>query len=308
VEVTSLERTRDRGFLAITSEGSIAADQVVVTTGAFQRPHLPASASTMPSRLLTIDLTSYSNPGTLPPGRVLVVGSGQSGCQLAEELHQAGRDVVLSCGRAPWVPRRVADRDVFWWLRASGFLEVPAHSLPPAARLLSNPLTTGHGGGHDLHLRTLRQLGVTLVGRFLGVGGEVARFAPDLGATIAWGDDRHRELIDLIRRTATGLGIPFPELAAPSPFDPPAPETVDLDGFGTVIFTGGFRPDYLRWMPWPEAFDESGYPIQEDGASTVIPGLYFVGVHFLRKRKSSILLGVGEDAAIVGRTIAARLS
>jgi hypothetical protein len=87
----------------------------------------------------------------------------------------------------------------------------------------------------------------------------------------------------------------------PEPFDGRAPERISLEGFGAVIFTGGFRPDYRAWLPWPDAFDELGFPVQRDGASTVVDGLHFVGVHFLRKRKSSILLGMGEDAAIVAR-------
>jgi putative flavoprotein involved in K+ transport len=103
---------------------------------------------------------------------------------------------------------------------------------------------------------------------------------------------------------AAEVGIPVPEIAEPEPFIEGGPTEVDLTGFGAVIFTSGFRPDYGALVPWPEAFDDMGFPIQRDGASTVVPGLYFVGVHFLRKRKSSLLLGVGEDAAIVAGTIA----
>ncbi|MGZ6299850.1 MAG: MSMEG_0569 family flavin-dependent oxidoreductase, partial [Candidatus Limnocylindria bacterium] len=94
----------------------------------------------------------------------------------------------------------------------------------------------------------------------------------------------------------------------PEPFDPTSPDHISLDGFGAVIFAGGFRPMYQAWLPWPEAFDELGFPIHYNGASTVVPGLYFVGVHFLRQRKSSLFLGVGEDAAIVARAIAGKAS
>jgi putative flavoprotein involved in K+ transport len=178
-------------------------------------------------------------------------------------------------------------------------------SLPsPGARLGANILATGHGGGHDLHLRTLRAIDVTLVGHFLGADGESARFAPDLGETVAWGDARYRELMELVRKTAARLGLPRPETPDPEPFDGRAPEVVSLAGFGAVIFAGGFRPDYQSWLPWAAAFDDLGFPIQTDGASTVVDGLYFVGVPFLRKRKSPLLLGIGEDAAIVARTIA----
>ena len=304
-------RTIDRapgGFVARTSAGDLHAARVALCTGAFQRAHRPAGSDSLPADLLQIDIEDYRNAASLPLGPILVVGSGQSGCQLAEELREAGRDVVLSCGKAPWAPRRLGGRDLVWWLEASGFLGQPVAALPsPAARLGANPLATGHGGGHDLNLRTLRAMGVTLVGHFLGAAGHEARFAPDLSDTVAWGDARYREIMAQVLRVADEHGLPRPEVADPGPFAGAAPERVLLDGFGAVVFAGGFRPDYRSWLPWAEAFDELGFPIQLDGASTVVEGLFFVGTHFLRTRKSSTLLGVGEDAAIVARTIAVRM-
>jgi len=307
VEVLSVVTTPG-GFTARTTAGDIAARAIVAGTGAFGRPHRPPEAASLPPRLAAIDLGAYRNPTGLPPGRVLVIGSGQSGCQLAEELREAGRDVVLSCGRAPWVTRRVGDHDIFWWLIESGFMGQTPSELPsPGARLLSNPLTSGHGGGHDLHLRTLRAMGITLVGRFRGVDGEEALFAPDLAASVAWGDARHADLMAVIRRTAQRLGVPEPDDPEPDAFDPTAPERVPLADFGAVILTGGFRPDYRSWLPWGAAFDEMGFPLQADGASTVVDGLFFIGVHFMRTRASSILSGVGADAAVVARQVSARL-
>jgi putative flavoprotein involved in K+ transport len=307
VAVRTLESLAGGGFIARTSAGDMRADRVVVCTGAFQRPHRLPGADSLPAGLLRLDTEGYRNPEALPPGPVLIVGSGQTGCQLAEELLEAGREVVLSCGRAPWVPRRVDGRDIVWWLVESGFMDMPASSLPaPAARLGANPVATGHGGGHDLHPRTLRARGVTLTGRFLGADGHLARFAPDLAASIAWGDERYLELRELFRRTAADRGLPGPAMPDPEPFDGAAPEVVSLAGFGAAIFTGGFRPNYRSWLPWPAAFDELGFPVQRDGASTIVGGLSFVGVHFLRTRKSSILYGVGEDAAIVARSLARR--
>jgi putative flavoprotein involved in K+ transport len=187
----------------------------------------------------------------------------------------------------------------------SGFLDGTIASLPsPKARLGANILATGHGQPHDLDLRTLRALGVTLVGHFLGADEQGARFARDLPETVAWGDARYGELMQLFRKTAAKLGLPPPVAPDPEPFDDRAPDVVPLVGFGAVIFAGGFRPDYRSWLPWPGAFDDLGFPIQTDGASTVVDGLYFVGVPFLRKRKSPLLLGVGEDATIVARAIA----
>jgi putative flavoprotein involved in K+ transport len=307
VEVRSIESDPSGGFLLATTAGMIHATSVVLANGAFQRPHRPAGAADLPTDLLQIDVEEYRNAGALPAGGVLVVGSGQSGCQIAEELREAGRDVVLACGRAAWAPRRIEDRDLVWWLAESGFLDASAASLPsPKARLGANITATGHGGGHDLHLRTLRAQGVTLVGHFLGASGNAARFGPDLVESVAWGDDRYLELMELFRKTAAAEGLPKPEIHDPEPFAPFAPEEVPLNGIGAVIFAGGFRPAYRRWLPWPDAFDDLGFPIQEDGASSVVDGLYFMGVHFLRKRKSSLMLGVAEDAPVVARAIVER--
>jgi putative flavoprotein involved in K+ transport len=306
VEVRSLRRLAAReGYLLDTSSGPLEAQTVVMATGAYQKPHRPAGASSLPAGLLQIDVEGYHSPESLPQGKVLVVGSGQSGCQFAEELLESGREVCLSCGRAPWVPRRLGGRDIVWWLVESGIFDQPVESLQsPAARLISNPLATGHGGGHDLHLRTLQSMGVTLTGHFLDATGREARFAPDLAESLAWGDARYREFMDVFRKVAAERGLEPPEVDEPGPFDARAPERLDLSGFGAVIFAGGFRPDYRSWLPWADAFDDLGFPLQRDGVSTVIPGLYFVGVHFLRKRKSSLLYGVGEDAGIVASTIA----
>ncbi|MGH3071130.1 MAG: NAD(P)-binding domain-containing protein [Gaiellaceae bacterium] len=304
VDVDGVDRGGD-GFVLRTSVGGLRADAVVVATGTYRTPHLPEAAGAFPDHVLRLTADDYRAPDTLPEGAVLVVGSGQSGCQIAEELHDAGREVVLACGRAPWSPRRVGDRDFVWWLSETGFLDASVDSLPgPEARLFANVLATGRGGGHDLHLRVLRDAGVTLAGRLTGVDGSSARFAPDLADCVAWGDERHRQLADLFHGLARQRGLDL-ELPEPEPFDATAPESVDLRGFGTVVFTTGFRPDYASWLPWPEAFDPLGFPLHDEGASTAVPELYFIGTHFLRKRKSSLLIGVGEDAAIVAQRIAA---
>ncbi|HEU4526495.1 MAG TPA: NAD(P)/FAD-dependent oxidoreductase [Actinomycetota bacterium] len=306
VEVTALQPRA--GFLLRTPDGEISARSVVVATGAYQRPYRPTAAAGLPPDVLQLDADDYRDPASLPDGRVLVVGSGQTGCQIAEELHEAGRDVVLSCGRAPWAPRRLGDRDIVWWAVETGFFDQTLDDLPaPAARLAANIQNTGHGGGHDLNYRTLRAAGVTLVGHFAGADDHRARFAPDLAESVAWGDDRYRELFDEVRTLVETRGLPMPDIPPPEPFDGAAPEELDLTGVGAVLFTGGFRPDYGGWIPVPDAFDDMGFPLHIEGASTVVPELYFVGVHFLRKRKSSLLWGVGEDASIVARQVSAGL-
>jgi putative flavoprotein involved in K+ transport len=304
VEVASLDAAQEGGFALRTADGVLHADSVVLATGAYQRPHRPLRAATLPAEVLQIDADGYRNPAALPPGKVLVVGSGQTGCEVAEELHETGREVFLACGRAPWSQRRIGERDVMYWAVETGMFDQTLADLPsPSARLVSNIQATGHGGGHDLHYRVLQRIGVTLLGHFLGVEDGRARFASDLAASVAFGDARHNEAREMIAKLCAARGIPKPDMPEPAPFDPRALESLNLAGFGAVIFTSGFRPDYSRWVHL-DAFDELGFPIHEDGASTVVPGLYFCGVHFLRKRKSSLLIGVGEDAAIVARKVA----
>jgi putative flavoprotein involved in K+ transport len=306
VEVTSLDRAPAGGFALTTASGVLHADRVVLATGAYQRPHRPPGAATLPVAILQIDAESYSNEAALPAGKVLVVGSGQTGCQLAEELREAGREVFLACGRAPWCSRQIGDHDVTYWTVETGMFDETLADLPaPSARLTANMQATGHDGGHDLHYRVLQQIGVTLVGRFRGAEDGRAHFASDLAASVAFRDQRYDEIREKITTLCSARGIATPEMPDPPPFDARAPETVDLAGFGTVIFTSGFRPDYSSWVHL-DAFDEMGFPIHKDGASTVVPGLYFCGAHFLRKRKSSLLIGVGEDATIVARKAAQR--
>lgn len=308
VDVTGVRAQAGGGFALDTSDGELRTSVLVACTGAYQRPHRPAGAASLPPAVFAIDSIDYHRPADLPPGDVLIVGSGQTGCQLAEELHEDGRDVVLACGKAPWVPRRLGGRDITWWASETGFLDQPVSMLPdPRARLDANLLATGHGGGHDLHYRTLQEAGVTLAGHFLGHEDGQVRFAGDLADSVAWGDERYRRLMGLIRQLADERGIEGADAPEPEPFDASAPEQIPLDRFAAVVFTGGYRPDYGSWLPWPEAFDDLGFPAQVDGASSVVDGLYFCGVHFMRKRKSSILWGIGEDAAIVAARIADRL-
>lgn len=293
-------------FVVDSSAGRFRAPSLVLATGAFQRAHRPPGADTLPDRLLQIHLDGYTNPEALADGGVLVVGSGQSGCQIAEELHEAGREVVLACGRAPWAPRRIGGRDLVWWLVESGFMDAGVDTMPREARLVANILASGHDGGHDLHYRTLRSLGVTLTGHFRGASDNTAHFEPDLAQSVAWGDERYQQLREVFGAFAERQGLDTYGLDDPEPFDPAMSEELDLSEFGTVLFAGGFRPDYASWLPWPDAFDGGGFPLQKDGSSTVVDGLHFVGLHFLRKRKSALLVGVGEDAAIVVETISGR--
>jgi putative flavoprotein involved in K+ transport len=306
VEVFALDIADGKGFVLRTSQGEIRARRVVVASGGFQKPYRPPGADRLPTSVRVIDAADYTNPASLPHGPVMIMGSGQTGCQLAEDLSEAGRDVFLSCGRAPWMPRRLGDRDFVDWFTKTTFLEATVHDLPtPLARLGANVQATGRGGGHDLHYRTLHARGVTLLGRFAGCKDGAAHFADDLAASVAFGDARYADLCGLIRKACIEKHMDVPEMPPPPPFTSRAPTSLDMRSFGAVIFTSGYRPQYARWINVPGAFDELGYPIQKDGSSTVVSGLHFMGVHFQRKRKSASFLGVAEDAAVLAECIRA---
>jgi putative flavoprotein involved in K+ transport len=305
-EVTGLRADSDGGFSVDTSEGRMRTAAVVVATGAFQRPHRPPTVE-LPAGVLVIDADGYTNPDALPAGGVLVVGSGQTGCQIADELHRHGRHVTLACGKAAWAPRRVEGRDIVSWLVETPFLEQTLDDLPsPLARLAANFQTSGRDRGRDLNYRTLMTDGVTLTGRFLGGNGTTLRFAGDLPESVAWGDARYADICSLLRQAASDRGAPPPDLPEPPPLTNDSPTEMTTRGLGAVVFTSGYRPAYREWVQHAAAFDELGFPIQRDGASCAVPGLYFVGTHFLRKRKSSTLFGMGEDAAIVARAVRAQ--
>jgi putative flavoprotein involved in K+ transport len=308
IDVTGLRADSGGGFVTDTSEGQMRAGAVVVATGAFQRPHRPPAAE-LPAGVLVIDAQGYTSPDALPAGGVLVVGSGQTGCQIADELRRSGRQVTLACGKAGWAPRRVDGRDIVSWLVETPFLDQTLDDLPsPLVRLAANFQTSGRDRGRDLNYRTLLADGVTLAGRFLGASGWTLRFADDLHESVTWGDARYADICNLLRKAASERGAPPPDLPAPPPFTSGAVDEMTTRDLAAVVFTSGYRPAYGDWVQHPEAFDDLGFPIQRDGSSCVVPGLYFVGTHFLRKRKSSTLFGMGEDAAIVAGAIRAQHS
>lgn len=305
VSVDRLGPGSDSRFRLDTNDGPIDADCVVVCTGAYQRPHRPPAAAAMPAELLVMDASAYTNPGALPDGEVLVVGSGQTGVQIAEELHLAGRGVTLACGRAPWAPRRLGELDIATWLNRAGYFDQPRSVLArPVDRLVANVQATGANGGHDLHYRVLQSLGVRLAGHLAGVDGHRAWFADDLAESVAFGDARYLDMRRLLADRLGAQAVAVPELPDPAPFHYVRVHDVDLRGYGAVILTSGFRPDYTGWVHFP-VFDDLGFPIVGDDLGTAVPGLYFCGVHFLRTRRSSLLFGVGADAAVLAATIAA---
>jgi len=295
-------QANDGGFQLVLPDRTLIARNVVVATGGYQLPFRPAGAEHIPKRVEQLLPEEYANEGALPRGAVLIVGSGQTGCQIAEELHQAGRKVFVACGRAPWTPRRFGGHDLVWWIIESGFWSRTIAQLPsPAARLISNPLTTGHDGGHDLHYRTLHAMGVELLGRYAGADDRTIYFAEDLAQSIEFGDNLSRGFMKWVVALCEKRGLDVPWEVPDAPGFASRPELdIDAEGIKTVIWTTGFRPDY-SWVKAP-VFDDMGFPLQTDGR-TEVPGLYFMGVHFQRKAQSAVLYGVGEDAEVVATHI-----
>ncbi len=312
VKVTSLDRG-ERGLHLETNAGPMNATNVVVATGAFQSPKLPPVAADLPADMHQLHTDAYRNERELPAGAVLVVGTGQSGCQIAEELHDEGRRVFLSVGSCGRVPRRYRGHDTFWWLGQLsqrgpelGFPPVTVDQLPdPRARFACNPHLSGKNGGHEINLRRLGADGITLLGRLAGVDGARLELADDLERNLAGADrffeERFQPDIDRFI-AAAGMDAP-PDDRVPFDFDPPVIRDLDLRaaGIGTVIWASGYRPD-LGWVRAAD-LDEMGYPRQVRGV-TAVPGLYFVGLPWLYTMGSSLLVGVGADAAHLAQQIA----
>jgi putative flavoprotein involved in K+ transport len=301
--VLSLDARSGGEFVLSLEGGQIRARTVVVASGAYQKAHRPPAARSLPKSVKQILAEDYRNPDAVAPGNVLIVGSGQTGCQIAEELHVAGRTVFLACGRCPWLPRRFGNHDFLWWLIESGFADrTPDKLQSPADRLVANPQATGHGRGRDLHFRTLHESGVELLGRFSGVNGSSLHFADDLAASVDFGDARWAEVRGYVDAYCAKTGTPRPEYEIPAPMRIKTRRRLDAarDGIETVIWTSGYRPEY-SWVKLP-VFDDMGFPAQVDGCSSV-PGLYFMGVHWRRKNRSAALYGVADDAEVVARHI-----
>ncbi|MDD5370457.1 MAG: NAD(P)-binding domain-containing protein [Anaerolineaceae bacterium] len=295
------------GYRVETSQGTLDARNVVIATGLFQTPRIPPWAAGIPPDIFQVSSNQYRNPDALPEGAVLVIGSGQSGCQIAEELYQAGRVVYLSVGAAPRIPRRYRGKDAVEWLKLLGFFErTPAMLKSPAERFMGTPQLSGKGGGRSLNLHVFAREGVRLLGHFVDAQGYRARFAPDLKESLAKTDGIEKEMIASIDRAIQAHGIDAPAEEVPQYTDgyqvPPI-EQLDLKaaGISTLLWACGFRFDYsIVHLP---VVDEAGFPIQNHGI-TRYPGLYFVGLPWLYKFKSGLLMGVGEDAQFIAQQIA----
>ncbi|GAA3118596.1 putative flavoprotein involved in K+ transport [Kribbella aluminosa] len=297
--VEGVRATRlEHGFRITTTAGTITADQVVVATGPYQRPSLPRIAE----RLVVPQLHSsqYRNPDQLPPGEILVVGTGQSGCQIAEDLHLAGRTVHLATGSAPRVARFYRGLDVVAWLDRMGYYSkgIDEFDDVDAVRFRVNHYVTGRDGGRDIDLRKFALEGMRLYGRLLDTDRQELRFADDLAQNLDHADAVSEGIKDSIDAYIAAEGIDAPEEPRYRPVWEPTetPETLSLQGIGAVIWSTGFRRDD-SWIQVP-VFDGRGYPTHRRGVTSE-PGMYFIGLPWQHTWGSGRFGGVADDARYV---------
>jgi putative flavoprotein involved in K+ transport len=296
-------------YFVVTDAATIEAANVVLATGPYQEPAVPALSAGLPHQIFQIHSANYRNPASLPPGAVLVVGSGASGCQIVEDLLHSGRRVYLSVGRHRRVPRRYRGRDVFWWLNAMGVLDQTVDSHPEA-RNAPNPIITGAYGGHDINLLDYAAADVTLLGHVEAANGTTLRLAQDLAEEVARGDQALVGIKQSMDDFVQLMGLECPKEPAGEPATEPtteltSPSELDLRAAGitSIIWASGFKLDF-GWVELP-VFDARGIPVERRGV-TSCPGAYFLGLFWMYKLKSSVLCGVGEDAAYLAEQIAAR--
>ena len=315
VAVTSLEQgSREGRYVIRTQNKTIEAGSVVIATGPFQIPAVPAIGAAIPADILQVHSNQYRNPDQLPPGAILVVGAGSSGCQITEDLTQSGRCVYLSVGRHRRVPRRYRGRDFGWWASTMGIWEQTVDKLPsPQAKNEPVPLLTPANGGHDVDLRRMVADGVTLLGRLQAITGSKVTITDDLKKNLEEGDLRFTDYKKLVDNYVNKTGLKAPE-EEPS-FDHAVVEPdevlrpiLELDlktaGISAIVWATGFRYDF-DWVKLP-IFGDAGEPVHQRGVTT-LPGVYFLGIKWLYKRKSHFMLKAGpaEDAAYLAEVIKA---
>jgi len=308
VEVFSVEKVGDR-YVVRTSEKNYEAENVVIATGLYQSPKIPPFSVEIPSSILQIHSMDYKNPSSLPDGAVLVVGTGQSGAQIAEELYQLGRKVYLSIGRAGRVPRRYRGRDINDWFTRIGMFDTKVESLKsPAEKFRPHPQISGKNGGESLNLHQFARDGVVLLGHVCDARDGRLIIAADLSETLAKVDEFETNAVKMIDDYIARTGLNVPTETIPKLRDGYAQEFfTELDlkiaGITTIVWATGYTFDF-RLVKLP-VVDTDGYPIQKRGVSDY-EGLYFVGMPWLHNRRSGILFGVGDDAAYLAAHIVVR--
>lgn len=297
----------DSGYSIHTRQGALHARNVVVATGLFQGSKVPPFARKISSSINQLHASHYRNPQALPDGGVLVVGAGQSGGQIAEELRESGRKVYLSVGFAPTAPRRYRGKDIFEWMKLTGFVNrTPDKLNSPAARFAANPPLTGKNGGYALDMHKFTRDGIQLAGRMHDAQDGRLSFAPDLQETLTRSEQAQANILKMIDEYIAQAGLDAPPETVTVGTDAyHAPVVTELDvrsaGISTIIWAVGFSFDFsLVRLPVTDSF---GYPNTQRGVTTY-PGLYFLGMPWLRSQASGLLMGVGEDAAYLAEKIA----
>ena len=310
-EGVAIEGIRREGehFRVRSSQGECLAEQVVVASGGYHTPIVPRLAERLPAAIHQIHSADYRNAAQLPPGKVLVVGTGQSGSQIAEDLHLAGREVVLAAGDAPRCARFYRGRDVVDWLADMGYYRMPVgqHPLREGVRDNTNHYVTGRDGGRDIDLRRFALEGMQLYGALEALEGDTLRFKPTLRAVLDSADRTYNGINAAIDKYIAEQGIDAGEPGVYAPLWQPEAERETLSltgsGIGSVVWCIGFAPDF-RWLDAP-VFNGQGHPVHERGV-TQVPGLYFMGLPWLHTWGSGRFSGVAADAAFVAERIAAR--
>jgi putative flavoprotein involved in K+ transport len=301
VTVKALRRGTGSGRYDLeTSTGPVSANNVVIATGPFQRPKIPKIAAVAPESVFQTDPTQYKSPKSLPDGAVLVVGSGASGCQIADELLRSGSRVYLSLGRHRYAPRRYRGRDVIWWLDALGRFDVPVDSFPD--RRYPPPIViTGFAGGYDLYPRRLGSEGAVLLGRVIGIDDGRIYLADDANPLLEHADNSCADFISAADNLGDSIGVPATDGDAPPPHPhPPVKPIQSLDlhdeGISSIVWATGYDFDF-DWVKLP-VLDPSGAPVQTRGI-TQCPGVYFLGLNWMHTFRSGLLSYVGQDAAFL---------
>jgi putative flavoprotein involved in K+ transport len=300
VSVTQLARDATGCYQLSTSAGDYTADQVVVAVGGYHIPTVPRMAERLPAGVRQLHAPDYRNPNALPAGAVLVVGTGQSGCQIAEDLHLAGRKVHLCVGGAPRSPRQYRGKDAVEWLHQMGYYDIPIHEHPnrDKVRAKANHYLTGRDGGREIDLRKFAAEGMALHGRLKDIQGTQLSFQNDLAANLDHADTVAASIKATIDKFIFNNNIQAPREAPYQPVwrpDHDAPLALDLrqENITSIIWCIGYRADFT-WVDVP-VFNGRGYPSHERGVTSV-PGLYFLGLPWLFTWGSARFSGIARDA------------
>lgn len=302
-----------RGYRVLTNRGEWTCRFLIIASGACNVACLPQGAETVPLSVRRLTSLQYRNPAQLDEGGVLIVGASASGVQLASEIQASGRQVVLSVGEHVRVPRVYRGRDIKWWMDVTGVLDMAYNEVDDLTRVRRVPSLqlVGSPERATLDLNVLSDAGVELVGRFAGTDGRTARFSGALANQCALADLKMNRLLETIDAWASANGMDG-EVEAPHRFAPtrvPAAPALGIDlasrGIRTVIWATGYRPDHT-WLRVP-VFDRKGRICHQGGIADA-PGLYILGLPFLRHRKSSLIDGAGDDARVLADHLCARLT